>query len=314
MWRECGPGGSGRSWAGVSHSSEMIEHQFRVHNTTGRDARIVKVVPSCGCTKAVLDQETIPAGAYANLTLQVQAHSVSKNWDIGCRLVSDDPRPKFQNWDYALGFRTYLPVRLTPDPLRFGEVLLKDGVIVGENVQNLTLERYRMAEDDRKSLGSWDVPGFFWMRTHDPLLDLIEGGKVVRSRTKVKLHLRGRASRYAGVHSRTLTYTTSDGDRAEITASWIGTSAVLTSPSSLHFGLLAANGRASKEIRISARDGRRFRIVETVSNDERVEIVRGGGKRRRANRIKQSCAYNKLYKSGRPRSPSRVGRNSPRHG
>ncbi len=261
----CGGGRPGEviDAGAVFHAkTPVLTQRFDVVNTTGRAVTVVKLVPSCMCSYATLSQMRLGPGERAELVLKVNVLGVTRSEYVSCPLVTDHPDPELRTWTYALNYRTYAPAAIEPTAVDFGEFKAAAEPPPSE-WRPVTVELLQAATDPPDDIRAWDLPAGFELRSSvtEPAVDLIDQGRVRRTRWPYECRLQESALRQSGTQAQTFGLTTVRGAQATITATWTNLAAIVAEPAQLHFGFLDRDGDAVRPLALRAADGRAFRVV-----------------------------------------------------
>lgn len=255
--------------------SSELTHTFKVKNTTGRSVKILKKISSCSCASAELERDTLAPGEETTLTLRTGVQDASNGWEIACRLVTDSPDDGFKDWIYRLHYRSYTRARMEPPTLAFG--LVKCDKVRAETVmpQRGIVELMQPASEPPDRIERWDVPdGFELLADPEPEVELIESGRVRRSRFGYALRLKPSANQIPGARSAALALVTRGHAIAVAVISWTSESPWVLEPSSVHLGILQMGESSSKSVILRSSEGESFRILEMLSDSDSVFIER----------------------------------------
>ena len=254
--------------------TKTVAHTFRVVNTTGRHAKIKEVKPACSCSSATLGSDSLPAGASTTLVPRVDVPNTYREWDVGCRLITDDPRLEYKNWDFELTFRAYIPARLDPATIDLGTI--EKSISKGHQLSMRVgyVEVFSMV-DEPTPQGTWALPNSLVAKLLDsPTIDWLEEGRVQRTRSKVEFRMTEAALQFSGGQSRSISFDLEGNQSASGTVSWLVVPTLLNDPPSLHFGLIDAVQHVDRWVTLRAIDGRTFRVVEAEVSGKHVVLKR----------------------------------------
>ncbi len=254
--------------------TKTVEHTFRVVNTTGRHAKIKEVKPACSCSSASLGSNSLAAGASTTLVLRVDVPNTYREWDVGCRLITDDPRPQYKNWDFELSFRAYIPARLDPATIDLGTIEKSSSKGRRLPMRVGYVELFSMA-DEPTPQGTWALPNsLVTKRLNTPTIDRLEDGRIQRARYKVEFQMTEEALQFSGGQSRSISFDLEGNQSAAGTVSWSVIPTLITDPASLHFGLIDAAQHEDRSVTLRAIDGRTFRVVEAEVSGKHIVLKR----------------------------------------
>lgn len=82
--------------AGEVAPDTPVSHDFIVKNTGGEELKIIKVVPSCGCTVASFDQAIAPgASGKVTLTMRIYADGAGRRVTQSASMETNDPQAQY---------------------------------------------------------------------------------------------------------------------------------------------------------------------------------------------------------------------------
>ncbi len=141
----------------------------------------------------------------------------------------------------------------------------------GSAKSGVALELYEPADEDPDRPLTVSVPKpLVAVLDPKPEVELIEGGRVRRSRYQVHISLADDLDSMAsGTHTETLTAKTARGETTSLVAVWVVESPLIVSPTRLSFGLIGADDKPpARKVVIKSTDGRAFRLLKASSSDE----------------------------------------------
>jgi hypothetical protein len=200
--------------------------------------------------------------------MSVNTRNVLNDWDVTCTLVADGP--EHFNYTYRLRYRTYPPLRFEDGAVDLGEVARAGTDSHGSCPSTSSwLERYEPADH---------LPDFpLKIQTTRPLAaelvherssELLENGRVRRSRRRLRITLDPEALSGDGLFSGAITASTEGGTAVSTIATWRITSPIVATPSNLSFGLIKSpQGVATRKVVLTSRDGRPFRVLGVTSDE-----------------------------------------------
>ncbi len=254
-----------------------FRHSFKVANDTGAALKITDLKRSCTCTAAAVKKNLLAPGDTTDLDLEINANPGLNQWLVVCSLITDPPTsPELV---YEVLNRSYPHLRFDVSTLDLG--VRKTGKLSrgggmgnrGSAKSGVTFELYESADEESDRPISVSVPKPLFA-DHDPKpeVELIEGGKVRRSRYQVHISLADDLDSMAsGTH--TVTAKTARGEMTSLVAVWVVESPLIVSPTRLSFGLVGPDDAVpSRKVVIKSTDGRAFRLSKATSRSAEVEV------------------------------------------
>ncbi len=254
----------------------MVTHRFRVRNTTGRPVVIREKIPTCSCTASELAKSTLADGEETTLTLSVKTTDATTSYDVACRLVTDHPSADLRDWVYTLYFRSYGSPLIEPQSIVFGDV---DGA--AGPAQPFVVEHFRPAGEPVPETEDWDVPApLRVLGGKAPIVETIEGGRVLRYRWTYKLALTKAAFDTSGTQARDLALTMTGAaaaprrdNRASARVSWTALTPWIVEPEGFHFGLVDRDEDRTRVLVVKTRDGRPRRLLDATVDGGSGDVV-----------------------------------------
>jgi hypothetical protein len=245
-----------------------VSHTFQVKNESNSPLTIKEVRRSCVCTSATISKQVLAPGEAATLTMDVDVKPIFHEWTVSCNLVTDQgDRPER---DYVLTYRSYPRTRFEAET-----ITLECGTS-GENQYSRAafLEIYEPAGSEPDVLLSVEGGGSLTTAFDPtPIIDLIDEGRVRRSRYRVSVSLPPSYRASSGTHTETITAMTRRGYSASSVASWTYSAPVSITPPSTSFGIIDDAGPPrTRKVIIKSSDGTPFRLIAADTPAGPVEL------------------------------------------
>lgn len=245
-----------------------ISHTFPVKNESNSPLTIKEVRRSCVCTSASISTQVLAPGESATLTMDVDVKPIFHEWTVSCNLVTDQgDRPER---DYILTYRSYPRARFEAETI----TLERDASGENQYSRAASLEIYEPAGSEPDILQSVEGGGSLTTAFDpSPIIDLIDEGRVRRSRYRVSVSLSPSYRASSGTHAETLIAVTRRGYSASSVASWTYSAPVCITPPSTSFGVIDDDGRPrTRKVVIRSSDGTPFRLIAADTRDGPVEL------------------------------------------
>ncbi len=256
----------------VDNTQATIVHTFPVHNHTNRRVTVTGLTKACSCRSVSIDRDHIEPGATAELKMVVDANTLFTDASVACHVDTDEPL--LPDLTYVVFYRTYPAVRFEDAGIQLGEYRPTDHAAPAPR-EEVTIEVYETVGDgpaDR--LDTIDAPAPLTVEFRpDPVVDLIEDGKVRRSRYQAAVGLTRGPDPESGTKVGWIKATTSRGKFTMTPVSWTVTSAMSVVPSRLSFSSAGDEGKPRKVVKVDSKDDRPFRLLGLGTSDGEVECA-----------------------------------------
>lgn len=267
-------------------SSAALVDTFQVRNSSSRPLKINKIIKSCNCTEVSLSKMEIPLGGSAELKMTIKPSLALGKWTVQCTLQTDDLDEP--GMTYTVTYRSYPHVRFDGSTLDLGRVMVgENGLPHPGDRKETWFEIFEPVSNRVDAPGDFEAPPCLALDlSRVPVIDLLEGGTIARSRYRIGVNYAPGRSQFdgaSGAHTATIAARTRSGHATSITALWSINLPLQISPDPVSFGLIrSVSGPVRRAVTLKGLDGSPFQLLTIDSDSNAVKAEKMGERIARA--------------------------------